>query len=93
MGHFGIGSNQGNATQKAKKPFSEYKERLDLEAHLHYQMDFLHVDLTKEEKQQIKNNIRKQERRILIRTSIISVVLFIGVAYAAVHLITKIVSR
>ncbi len=93
MGHFGIGSNQSNATQKAKKPFSEYKERLDLEAHLHYQMDFLHVDLTNADKQRIKNSIRKQERKLFIRTSVISIVLFIGVAYAAIHLITKIVSR
>jgi ATP-dependent helicase YprA (DUF1998 family) len=93
MGHFGIGSNQTNATQKAKKPFSEYKERLDLEAHLHYKMHFLHVDLTKEDKRRIKDKIRKEERKVLIRTSIISVILFIGVAYLAVHLITKIVTR
>jgi hypothetical protein len=93
MGHFGIGSNQNNATQKAKAAFSEYKERLDLEAHLHYKMNFLHVDLSKEDKERIKNKIRKQERKMFIRTSVISVLLFIGVAYIAVHLITQIVSR
>jgi hypothetical protein len=93
MGHFGIGSNQTIATQKAKAPFSEYKERLDMEAHLHYKMHFLHRDLTKEDKERIKEKIRKEERRMFIRTSVISVILFIGVAYIAVHLITKIVSR
>jgi len=93
MGHFGIGSNQTNATQKAKSPFSEYKERLDLEAHLHYKMHFLHVNLSKEDKERIKNKIRKQQRQAFIRTSVISVILFIGVAYIAIHLITQVVSR
>jgi hypothetical protein len=93
MGHFGIGSNQTNATQQAKTPFSEYKERLDLEAHLHYKLHFLHRDLSKEDKERIKDKIRREERKVFIRTSLISIIVFVGVAYVAVHLITKIVSR
>lgn len=93
MGHFGIGSNQNNTTQKANVAFSEYKARLDLEAHLHYKLNFTHVNLSKEDKEKIKDKIRKQQRKVNIKTGVISIVLFIGVAYVAIHLITQIVSR
>lgn len=93
MGHFGIGSNQNNTTQKANVAFSEYKARLDLEAHLHYKLNFTHVNLSKEEKEKIKDKIRKQQRKVNIKTGVISIILFIGVAYVAIHLITQIVSR
>ena len=93
MGHFGIGSNQNNTTQKAKVAFSEYKENLDLEAHLHYKLNFTHVNLSKADKEKIKNKIRRQQRKVNIKTGIISFILFLGVAYVAIHLITQIVSR
>ena len=54
FGYIGFGNNQGVFNQSSKKPFSKYKERLDLEAHLHYKIEFLHKDLSKEDKLKIK---------------------------------------
>ncbi|WP_299116260.1 hypothetical protein [uncultured Winogradskyella sp.] len=93
FGYIGFGNNQSTFNQKTSKPFSVYKEKLDLEAHLHYQMEFLHKDLTKEDKQKIKDNIRKQEQKLFIRTVIISIIIFAIVAYTTYYLINKIISR
>ncbi len=76
-----------------RTPFSKYKEKLDIEAHLHYKMHFLHKDLSKEDKQKIKDNIRLQERKLLKKTAIISIIVFLMVAYVAYYLITKILSH
>ena len=72
FGYIGFGNNQTTFNRKSKGAFSIYKEKLNLEAHLHYEMNFLHVDLTKADKQKIKDKIRKQERQLFIRTAIIS---------------------
>ncbi len=93
FGYIGFGNSQSTFNQKTSKPFSVYKEKLDLEAHLHYQMEFLHKDLTKEDKQKIKDKIRKQEQKLCIRTTIVSIVVFAIVAYTAYYLINKIISR
>ena len=93
FGYIGFGNNQTTFNQKTSVPFSVYKEKLDLEAHLHYKMHFLHTDLTKADKQKIKDKIRKQERITCIKTAIISLLIFAGVAYAAYYLINQILSR
>ncbi|MBV7267692.1 hypothetical protein [Winogradskyella luteola] len=93
FGYIGFGNSQSTFNQKTSKPFSVYKEKLDLEAHLHYQMEFLHKDLTKEDKQKIKDKIRKQEQKLFIRTTIVSIVVFAIFAYTAYYLINKIIFR
>ncbi|WP_458626036.1 hypothetical protein [Winogradskyella sp. PC D3.3] len=93
FGYIGFGNSQATFNQKSATPFSKYKEKLDLEAHLHYKMHFLHKDLSKEDKQKIKDKIRKQELKILKKTVGISTVLFIAVAFLFYYLITKILSR
>ncbi|MCT4630584.1 hypothetical protein [Winogradskyella sp.] len=93
FGYIGFGNSQSTFNQKTSTPFSVYKEKLDLEAHLHYQMDFLHKDLSKADKQKIKDKIRKQERKLFIRTVIISLIVFTFVAYTIYYLINQILSR
>jgi glutamate synthase domain-containing protein 1 len=93
FGYIGFGNDQKTFNQKTSTPFSVYKEKLDLEAHLHYKMEFLHKDLSKAEKEKIKEKIRKQERQLFIRTAIISLIVFAGVAYTAYYLINQIISR
>ena len=83
FGYIGFGNSQATFNQKTSTPFSSYKEKLDLEAHLHYKMEFLHKNLTKADKQKIKDKIRLQERKLFIRTAIISIIIFIIVAYLA----------
>ncbi len=93
FGYIGFGNSQTTFNQSSKKPFSVYKQKLDLEAHLHYEMDFLHKNLSKEDKQKIKDKIRKQERKVSQRTTVITIIVFIGVAYLAYCLISQIMSR
>jgi hypothetical protein len=87
FGYIGFGNNQGVFNLSSKKPFSKYKERLDLEAHLHYKIEFLHKDLSKEDKLKIK------ERKVNTRTSVISVLLFIILSFGVFYLISQIMSR
>ena len=93
FGYIGFGNSQATFNQKSNTAFSKYKEKLDLEAHLHYKMHFLHKDLSKKEKQLIKDKIRKQERQLLIKTTIVSIIVFAVVAYIAYYLIQQILSR
>ncbi len=93
FGYIGFGNNQTTFNRKSKGPFSTYKEKLNLEAHLHYEMHFLHKDLSNADKQNIKDKIRKEERQLFIRTAILSLIIFIGVAYIAYYLIKQIRSH
>lgn len=93
FGYIGFGNSQATFNQKSATPFSKYKEKLDMEAHLHYKMDFLHKDLTKEDKQKIKDKIRQQERKLLKKTAIISSIVFIIIAYVTYYLINQILSH
>lgn len=93
FGYIGFGNNQSTFNQKSSVPFSVYKEKLDLEAHLHYKMHFLHTDLTKADKQKIKDKIRRQERKAFVKTAVISLLIFAGVAYLTYYLINQILSR
>jgi hypothetical protein len=89
----GFGIGQSITNQRSKKPFSVYKERLDTEAHLHYKIDFLHKNLSKEDKEKIKNKIRKQQEKINRRTIIITIIISILLALFTYHLIVKIMTR
>lgn len=93
FGYIGFGNSQSTFNQKTSTPFSVYKQKLDLEAHLHYEMEFMHKDLSKEDKQKIKDKIRKQERKLLKRTAIVSLFVFAIVAYVAYYLINQILSH
>jgi reverse gyrase len=93
FGYIGFGNNQKTFNQKSSTAFSKYKEKLDLEAHLNYEMNFLHKDLSKKDKQKIKDKIRKDERYLLIKTSVISLIIFSGISYIAYYLINQILSR
>lgn len=93
FGYIGFGNNQSTFNQKTSTPFSVYKEKLDLEAHLHYQMEFLHKNLSKSDKEKIKNKIRRQERKLFRRTVVISLIVFAIVAYTTYYLINQILSH
>lgn len=93
FGYIGFGNSQATFNRKSATAFSKYKEKLDLEAHLHYEMDFLHIDLTKEDKQKLKDKIRRQEQQLLKRTIILSIIVFIIIASFAYYLFTKISSH
>jgi hypothetical protein len=93
FGYIGFGNNQSTFNQKTSTPFSVYKEKLDLEAHLHYEMEFMHKDLTKADKEKIKNKIRRQERKLFRRTVVISLIVFAIVAYITYYLINQILSH
>lgn len=74
-------------------PFSEIKEKLHRETHLHYQLDFLHRELTVTDRRNIKNKIKKQERKVAFKTLIISTVVATLAATALYYLISQIMSR
>jgi hypothetical protein len=93
FGYIGFGNNQSTFNQKTSTPFSVYKEKLDLEAHLHYEMEFMHKDLCKADKEKIKNKIRKQEQKLFRRTVVVSLIIFAIVVYVAYYLIDKILSH
>ncbi|MBL86385.1 MAG: hypothetical protein CMO82_06975 [Winogradskyella sp.] len=93
FGYIGFGNNQSTFNQKTSTPFSVYKEKLDLEAHLHYEMEFMHKNLSKADKEKIKNKIRKQERKLFRRTVVISLIVFAFVLYVAYYLINQILSH
>jgi hypothetical protein len=93
FGYIGFGNNQSTFNQKTSTPFSVYKEKLDLEAHLHYEMEFMHKNLSKADKEKIKNKIRKQERKLFKRTVVISLIVFAFVLYVAYYLINQILSH
>ena len=93
FGYIGFGNNQSTFNQSSRKPFSNYKEKLDLEAHLHYKVNFLHKDLSQEDKQRIKDKIRKQEFQLRKKTLLISSIVFIGLSYLIYYLINQIMSR
>ena len=83
FGYIGFGNSQATFNQKASTPFSRYREKLDLEAHLYYELHFLHKNLTKVAKQKIKDKIRNKERHLFIRIAIVSLIVLISVAYIA----------
>lgn len=93
FGYIGFGNNQGVFNRKSKLPFSEVKERLHHETRLHYKIDFLHSNLTDEDKRFIKRKIRRQRLRVRQHTIAASLILAFIVAWIIFYLITQIMSR
>ncbi|MFY0712731.1 hypothetical protein J1D01_03570 [Seonamhaeicola sp. NFXS20] len=62
FGYIGFGNNQSLFNQKSTQAFSSLKEKLDNETHYHFKLNFTHKKLTKQEKDLIKNKIRRDEK-------------------------------
>ena len=77
----------------SKQPFSEVKEKLDYEAHLHYKVDFLHKTLSYEEKEAIKNNIRSANTKRTKKALIITFIITIPITYFVIDLVNSIMSH
>lgn len=93
FGYIGFGNNPNVFNQYSRKAFSSLKEKLHKETHLHFKLDFLHKNLTKEEKQIIKNKIRKQEKQRTIKALTLSSILLIMVLFFIKILIGNIMAR
>lgn len=93
FGYIGFGNNQSVFNRRSKTPFSEIKEKLHSETHLHYKLDFLHCELTETDRAFIKNKIKQQERKVAFKTRLMSVVVALAVAVVAYYLISQIMSR
>ena len=64
-----------------------------LQTHYHFQLNFSHERLTKEERAIIKNKIRKGEKQRLIKTIIVFTITAIIVAFFVKLAIENFVSR
>ncbi|SFZ91409.1 hypothetical protein SAMN05428642_10249 [Flaviramulus basaltis] len=93
FGYIGFGNNQNVFNQYTTKAFSSLKEKLNKETHLHFQLDFLHKTLSKEEKNIIKNKIRKQEKQKTLKALVFSFILLIIVLFFIKLLISNIMAR
>ena len=77
FGYIGFGNNQSIFNQHSKKAFSELKDKLNEETHIHHQIHFSHKKLTKAEKGAIKNRIRKAEKRKFVKIIVVTFILSI----------------
>ena len=93
FGYIGFGNNQNLFNRHSKKPFSHLKDKLDYEAHLHYQIDFKHKKLTKEEKEAIKNKIRRDEKIRTQKTIIVFSFVMILILFFLVLMIKRVMSN
>lgn len=93
FGYIGFGNNQSVFNRKSKLPFSEIKEKLHRETLLHYKIDFLHKELTDADRQFIKNKIKQQEQTVFVKTSILSSLVIILLAWVIYYLISKIMAH
>ncbi len=93
FGYIGFGNNQSVFNQKSKLPFFEIKERLHKETQLHYKIDFLHSQLTEDDRKFIKHKLRRQRVRVRQQTVTVSIVLAFIIAWIIFYLITQIMSR
>ncbi|WP_188655095.1 hypothetical protein [Yeosuana aromativorans] len=73
FGYIGFGNNQSIFNQHSKKAFSELKDKLNEETHIHHQIHFSHKRLTKTEKEGIKNRIRKAEKRKSVKIMVVTI--------------------
>ena len=93
FGYIGFGNMQSVFNRHSKQPFSEVKEKLDYEAHLHYKVDFLHKTLSYEEKEAIKNNIRSANTKRTKKALIITFIITIPITYFVIDLVNSIMSH
>ncbi|MGA1226291.1 MAG: hypothetical protein ACO3VF_03420 [Tamlana sp.] len=93
FGYIGFGNNQNVFNQSSRKAFSNLKEKLNKETHLHYQLDFLHKTLSKEEKELIKTKIRKAEKHRIIKSLVVSIIMLMVIVFGINLVINNIMSR
>lgn len=93
FGYIGFGNDQSVFNRKSKLPFSEIKEKLHKETQLHYKINFLHSNLTDEDRRFIKRKIKRQRLRVRKQTITVSIVLVFIMAWIIFYLITQIMSR
>ncbi|MDP5157577.1 MAG: hypothetical protein NWQ07_03250 [Flaviramulus sp.] len=93
FGYIGFGNSQSVFNQNSKKAFSEIKEKLNNETHLHYQLDFLHKTLSKEDKEKIKNKIRKSQKRKANKALILTIILLFAVVFIIKIFIDSLMSK
>ncbi|WP_341216408.1 hypothetical protein [uncultured Wocania sp.] len=78
FGYIGFGNVRSVFNQSSNKAFSTLKEKLNEKTHFHFKLNFSHKKLTKEEREIIKNKIRKEEKRKSIQAVVLTIlVLFI----------------
>ena len=93
FGYIGFGNNHSVFNQSSNKAFSHLKNKLDEESHYHFKLNFSHHNLTKAERETIKNNIRKAEKRRLQKTIIVFCFTAIAVGYFIKLAIDNFMSR
>lgn len=93
FGYIGFGNNQSIFNQHSKRAFSSLKETLEQNSQTHFQLNFTHKDLTKAEKEIIKNKIRKQEKLQMRKTIILSIIILIVVVFLIKLLIDTFMSN
>lgn len=93
FGYIGFGNVSTVFNQSTRKAFTEIKNRLDSEAHSKHRVHFLHRQLSKEEKEEIKNTIRKAENKRFYKTLIATVIIGVIIAIGIVNLIGKIMNH
>ena len=94
FGYIGFGNNHSVFNQKTNKAFSTLKEKLNEETHFHFKLNFSHKKLTKEEREIIKNKIRKNEKRKSIQALVLTLlVLFIIVVTFREYIIHAVNNR
>jgi hypothetical protein len=93
FGYIGFGNVQSVFNRHSKQAFSEVKEKLDYEAHLHYKVNFLHKKLSAEEKLAIKNKIRAADKKRTKKALIITFIIAIPITYFVIDLIKSIMSH
>ncbi|WP_412985668.1 hypothetical protein [Pontimicrobium sp. IMCC45349] len=93
FGYIGFGNVSTVFNQSTRKAFTEIKERLDSEAHSKHKVHFLHKQLSKTEKENIKNTIRKAERKRFYQTLSITVIIGLFIAFGIANLIENIMNN
>lgn len=93
FGYIGFGNVQSVFNRHSKKPFSEIKEKLNREAHLHYKVHFNHKELSAAEKETIKNNIRAAELKRTKKALVITAILAIPITYFVIDMVQRIMSH
>jgi len=93
FGYIGFGNTQNVFNQKSAIPFSTLKDKLHSTSHDHHQLDFLHHSLTKAEKENIKQKIRRESKEQNLKIFTVFIVLFIGVLYFIKTLIDSLMAN
>ncbi len=93
FGYIGFGNDQKVFNQHSKKPFSILKEKLNKETYFHHQLNFSNKNLTKLEKEIIKNKVRKGEKIRKQKTIIVFICVLVLIFFIIKLLIDNFMSR